>query len=38
MVRCAVGGTDGHQLEVGLLRVLALSPFLFVLVVDKLTN
>ena len=36
-VRCAVGMTEGFKVEVGLHQELALSPFLFVMVMDRLT-
>ena len=36
VVRCAVGVTDGFKLEVRLHQGLALNPFLFAIVMDKL--
>ena len=38
VVRCAAGVTDGFKVEVRLHQGLALSPFLFVMVMDRLTD
>ena len=37
-VRCAVGMTEGFKVEVGLHQGLTLSPFLFAMGMDRLTN
>ena len=37
-VRCAVGGTDGFKVEVGLHQGSSLCPFLFAMVMDRLTD
>ena len=37
-VRCAVGMTEGFQIQVGLHQGSALSPFLFAMVMDRLTD
>ncbi|KAK3539921.1 hypothetical protein QTP70_019566, partial [Hemibagrus guttatus] len=38
VVRCAVGQTEGYKVEVGLHQGLALSPFLFAIVMDQLSE
>ncbi|KAK3538608.1 hypothetical protein QTP86_007676 [Hemibagrus guttatus] len=38
VVRCAVGQTEEFKVEVGLHQVLALSPFLFAIVMDQLSE
>lgn len=38
VVRCAVGVTDGFKLGVGLAQGSALSPLLFTIVMDRLTD
>ena len=37
-VRCTVGMTEGFKVEVGLHQGLALSPFLFAMVMGRLTD
>ena len=37
-MRCTVGVTDGFKVEVGLHQGFALSPFLFPMVMDRLTD
>ena len=37
-VRCAVGVTEWFKVDVGLHQVSALSPFLFAMLIDWLTN
>ena len=38
MVRCAVGTTENFKAKVGLHQKLALNPFLFAVIVDRLTD
>ena len=38
LVRCDIGVMDDFKVEVGLHQGLALSPFLFAMVIDRLTD
>ena len=38
VVRCAVGTTESFKVKVGLHRGLVLSPFLFAVIVERLTD
>ena len=38
VMRCAVGTTESFKVKVGLRQELALSPFLFAVIMDRLTD